>query len=62
MYCNHYGFFLTHNNNIFHSIQGVGMFSTTSTCSYKTDGKIKGMGVYIHRENFKHTIALFCVR
>lgn len=58
----HYGFFLTHNNNLFHSTQGCGLFSTTSTCSYKQDGKIKGMGVYIHDNNLKNTIALFCTR
>lgn len=59
---NHYGFLLTHNNNLFHSIQGVGLFPTTSTCSYKQDGKIKGMGVYIHEDNFKNIVALFCTR
>ena len=58
----HYGFFMSDSNNVFASIQGVALLPSTSSCSYKQDGKIKGVGTYMHDDNIRRAIALFCVR
>lgn len=58
----HYGFFNNACNNVFASIQGVYLTSSTSSCSYKQDGKIKGLGTYMYDDNIRRSIALFCVR
>ncbi len=59
---NHYGFFNNDSNNIFTSLQGAYLTSSTSSCSYKHDGKIKGLGTYMYKDNFRRCISLFCVR
>lgn len=58
----HYGFFYSDSNSIFVSIQGVALLSSTSSCSYKHDGKIKGIGTYMYKDNFRRSISLFGVR
>ena len=58
----HYGFFNNASNNVFGSIQGVYLISSTSSCSYKKQGSIKGLGTYMYDDNIRRSIALFCVR
>jgi hypothetical protein len=56
---NHYGFLTSSNNNVFNSLQGVYLTSSTS------DGgkhKKKGFGTYIHQSNIRHCIALYGAR
>lgn len=57
----HYGFFYSDSNDVFHSVQGVGFLSSTSTI-HKNQGAIKGAGTYMYPNNIRHCIALFCVR
>ena len=59
---NHHGFFTSDSNNVQCSVQGAYLMSSTSSCSYKHDGKIKGLGTYMYKDNIRHCIALYCVR
>ena len=49
----HYGFFNNDSNNIFTSLQGVYLTSSTSS---------QNRGLYIHPCNLRHCIALFSAR
>ena len=57
-----YLFLYSDSNSIFNSIQQTALLSSTSSCSYKHDGKIKGIGCYIYNNNIRHCLALYCVR
>lgn len=54
-----YGFFNTHNNDLFHSIQGAYILSSTSFCH---NNSIKGSGTYMYPPNLRRSISLFCAR
>ena len=54
----HYGFFYSGNNNVFASIQGVALISSTSNANNRP----KGHGTYMYDDNIRRAIALFCVR
>ena len=58
---NHYGFFNNNSNDMFASVQGVYLISSTSSWP-KGAGSFKGTGSYLNQSNLRHCIALYCVR
>lgn len=54
-----YGFFNNACNNVFASIQGVYLISSTTP---NIGTRPKGPGTYMYPNNIRHCIALFCVR
>jgi hypothetical protein len=56
---NHHGFFTSDSNDMFHSVQGAYLTSSTSSCHF---GSSKGLGTYMYKDNFRRCISLFCVR
>lgn len=56
---NHHGFFTSDSNNMFKSLQGAYLTSSTSSGPF---GSSKGLGTYMYKDNFRSCISLFCVR
>ena len=57
---NHYGFFLSEGNEVFHSIRGIALLPNTSYGGDKHH--IKGLGTYMYDNNIRQSICLFSVR
>ena len=55
----HYGFFMCECNDVFHSVQGTSLLS--STINHRSNS-YKGLGEYMYPNNIRHCIALYCVR
>ena len=55
----HYGFFMCECNDVFHSVQGVFLGSSTSP---NAGTRPKGLGTYIFLDNFRRSVSLFSVR
>ena len=55
----HYGFFLSQANDVFNSVQGTSLLSSTT---YGGKDHLIGRGTYMYPKNIRHCIALFCVR
>ena len=55
----HYGFLAHECNSMFDSRQGVYLLSSTSSTKEKS---IKGLGSYLHLENFRRCMTLYAVR
>jgi hypothetical protein len=54
-------FFYCHGNNIFHSVQNIGLFSSTFSPAHPKK-EIKGLGFYIRPLNIRQSVALYTAR
>lgn len=54
----HYGFFMCECNDVFHSVQGTSLFSSTTP----NHNSPKGLGTYMYLANFRRSISLFSTR
>ncbi len=56
---NHYGFLMSESNDVFHSVQGTSLLSSTI---YHRSNRYKGLGEYIYPQGIRRDLSFFSVR
>jgi hypothetical protein len=56
---NHYGFLMSESNDVFHSVQGTSLLSSTI---YHRSNRYKGLGEYLYSQGMRRDLSFFSVR